>query len=390
MQTGRKQRRCIEQPATTSRPAALCHIVSCIGRDWFSLYNCRMARTLGPEAVKRYITLKTNRIRVLPIAILMPHSSCNCRCVMCDIWKGNNNLQQLTEDDVVCLLEAFDELQTRWVVMSGGEALMNPNLFRLCQMIKAKGLKISILSTGLLLAKYAQQIVDHIDEVIVSLDGSETVHNDIRRVPNAYQKLRQGVQTVKALDPTFPVTGRCVIQKLNFLDWPNIVDAARDIGLDQISFLAADISTEAFNRPTTWDQQRTSDVALDARQLPQLKRVLEQLIAAYSTDFADGYIAESPDKLRRIYHYYAALNGTSEFPPIECNAPWVSAVIEADGTVRPCYFHRPMGNIRDALLPDLLNSVSELKFRETLDMDSDPICRKCVCTLNLRPTVKIV
>lgn len=309
---------------------------------------------------------------------------------MCDIWKGNNNLQQLTEDDVVCLLEAFDELQTRWVVMSGGEALMNPNLFRLCQMIKAKGLKISILSTGLLLAKYAQQIVDHIDEVIVSLDGSETVHNDIRRVPNAYQKLRQGVQTVKALDPTFPVTGRCVIQKLNFLDWPNIVDAARDIGLDQISFLAADISTEAFNRPTTWDQQRTSDVALDARQLPQLKRVLEQLIAAYSTDFADGYIAESPDKLRRIYHYYAALNGTSEFPPIECNAPWVSAVIEADGTVRPCYFHRPMGNIRDALLPDLLNSVSELKFRETLDMDSDPICRKCVCTLNLRPTVKIV
>lgn len=28
-----------------------------------------------------------------------------------------------------------------------------------------------------------------------------------------------------------------------------------------------------------------------------------------------------------------------------CNAPWVSALIETDGTVRPCFFHRSLGNI---------------------------------------------
>jgi MoaA/NifB/PqqE/SkfB family radical SAM enzyme len=256
-------------------------------------------------------------------------------------------------------------------------------------MLRARDLKISILSTGLLLAKYARQVVDMTDEVIVSLDGSESVHDDIRRIPNAYQKLRQGVQAVKALDPTFPITGRCVIQKLNYLDWPNIVDAARDLGLDQISFLAADVSSEAFNRPTSWDENRTSDVALDEEQLPQLKQVLAQLTSGYEADFASGYIAESPEKMKRIYGYYAALNGVSEFPPIECNAPWVSAVIEADGNVRPCYFHRPMGNIREAPLTELLNSSAELNFRQTLDMESNPICRRCVCTLNLRPTVKV-
>ena len=46
---------------------------------------------------KRYRTLQTHRISALPVVILMPHSACNCRCVMCDIWKDNKNLKQLTE-----------------------------------------------------------------------------------------------------------------------------------------------------------------------------------------------------------------------------------------------------------------------------------------------------
>jgi len=53
---------------------------------------------------KRYRTLQTHRITALPIVILMPHSACNCRCVMCDIWKDNKNLKQLTEDDIKDLL----------------------------------------------------------------------------------------------------------------------------------------------------------------------------------------------------------------------------------------------------------------------------------------------
>src|SRR5712692_4562439 len=78
---------------------------------------------------KRYLTLKTHKIYTLPVAVLMPHSACNCRCVMCDIWKGNGNLRQLSEADVRDLLVSLKQLNTRWVVMSGGEALLNPNLF---------------------------------------------------------------------------------------------------------------------------------------------------------------------------------------------------------------------------------------------------------------------
>jgi MoaA/NifB/PqqE/SkfB family radical SAM enzyme len=348
-----------------------------------------MNRTFGLDTFKRYITLKTHRIYALPVAILMPHSSCNCQCVMCDIWQGNGNPQQLTEADVQSLLASLKQLNTQWVVMSGGEALMNPNLFRLCGILRAAGLKITILSTGLLLKKYAEPVIQHTDEVIVSLDGSEAVHNAIRRIPNAYHKLAEGVRAVKQLRPGFPILARCVIQRLNFADWPNIIDAAHQIGLDQISFLPADVSTEAFNRPELWAEERTEEVKLEANQLPQLKAIIELLITNHHSDFTTGYIAESPAKIRRIYDYYAAFHGLSDFPTVRCNAPWVSTVVEADGAVRPCFFHHALGNIRENSLPELLNSPSAIAFRQNLDMDSDPICRKCVCSLNLRPTVKV-
>ncbi|MGH2536251.1 MAG: radical SAM protein [Candidatus Promineifilaceae bacterium] len=349
-----------------------------------------MSAVISLETVKRYATLKHGRIYTLPIAILMPHSSCNCRCVMCDIWRGNANLQQLSEADIRGLLDSFARLGTRWVVLSGGEALMNPNLFRLCALLKANGIrKITILSTGLLLKKHARPVIDGVDEVIVSLDGSQAVHDAIRRIPDAYVKLKAGVQAVKALAPTFPISGRCVIQRLNFADWPHIVAAARDIGLDHISFLAADVSTEAFNRPALWDGERVAEINLEPEQLPQLEAVFEQLVAGRAADFASGYILESPAKLRRIVDYYLALHGRGDFPPVACNAPWVSAVVEADGAVRPCYFHRPMGNIRQRPLADLLNAPEEIAFRRGLDMAADPICRKCVCTLNLRPGASV-
>ncbi len=349
-----------------------------------------MARTFGIEAAKRYLTLKTDKIYALPIVILMPHSGCNCRCVMCDIWKDNGNIQQLTEADVKDLLTSLKMLHTRQVVMSGGEALMNTNLFRLCDLLRAEGMKVTILSTGLLLVRYAQEVVTRTDEVIVSLDGSEAVHNAIRRIPNAYTKLREGVQAVKSLDPKFNISARCVIQAGNFTDWPNIIDAARDIGLDQISFLPADVSTEAFNRPEPWADDQTETVQISSDQLPHLENVIEQLIQDYLSDFETGFIAESPDKIRRIYDYYAALQGESQFPSVRCNAPWVSAVVEADGTVRPCFFHNSIGNIRETPLPSLLNNPTSLTFRQNLDMDDDPICRQCVCSLNLRPTVAVV
>jgi MoaA/NifB/PqqE/SkfB family radical SAM enzyme len=348
-----------------------------------------MKKTFSIDTLKRIYTEKSHRIYSLPIVILMPHSRCNCRCVMCDIWKGNNNVKQLEEKDVEKLLVSLNKFNTKSIVMSGGEALMHPNFFRLCEIIKAHKIKISILSTGLLLKKYAEEIISMTDEVIISLDGSKEVHNRIRNIPNAYEKLKEGVHSIKLLKKNYRITGRSVIQKLNFTDFPNIVDAAKDIGLDQISFLTADVTTDAFNREVLWGEEKVEEIKLSIEDVKLFKEIIESLINSHSKDFERKFIAESPDKIRRFYQYYAAYHGLSDFPEIRCNAPWVSTVIEADGTVRPCFFHHKIGNIHDNNLTDIINSDSSIFFRKNLDMSNDPICKKCVCYLNLSPFAKV-
>lgn len=338
---------------------------------------------------KRYRTLQTHRITALPVVILMPHSACNCRCVMCDIWKDNKNAKQLTEDDITGLLSTFRKLQTKNVVMSGGEALLNTNFFRFCELLQRQGISITLLSTGLLLPKYAEQVVQHVRDVIISLDGDQSTHDRIRNIPDAYRKLADGIQALRAIDSSYRVTGRTVIHKQNYQVWPAIIDAAHEIGLNQVSFLPADVSSQAFNRETPWDEPRQQEVALSNDDLPLLNDIVQKLIINYKADFDNRFIAESPEKLSKIYSYYHAIHGLEPYPFKQCNAPWVSTVIEADGSVRPCFFHSAIGNIRKQALGDILNSGEAVQFRKTLDMDKDETCKRCVCYLNLQPTTSV-
>lgn len=334
---------------------------------------------------KRIRTLQTHRIMALPIVILMPHSACNCRCVMCDIWKDNKNLKQLTENDITGLLQSLRKLGTRQVVMSGGEALLNPNFFRFCEILRKEHIKITLLSTGLSIKKNADNLLQLVNDVIVSMDGDEALHDKIRNIPGAFQKLREGVQHIKSLSPSYPITARTVIHQLNFRNWPSIIDAARECGIDQVSFLPADVSSHAFNREQAWGIERQNEVLIPQEELPALQQVIDRLIQNYSAAFQNRFIAESPEKIQKIYTYYAAFYGLNPFPFKKCNAPWVSTVVEADGTVRPCFFHDPIGNIHNESLRNIVNSNKAINFRKHLDMETNSTCVKCVCYLNLPP-----
>jgi MoaA/NifB/PqqE/SkfB family radical SAM enzyme len=308
---------------------------------------------------------------------------------MCDIWKDNRNLKQLTEKDVESLLSSLRKFGTQEVVMSGGEALLNSNFFRFCEILQKEKIKITLLSTGLTLKKNADRLVQFVNNIIVSLDGNEAVHDHIRNVPGAYHKLKESVQHIKSINPSDRISGRTVIHKLNFRHWPSIIESAKEIGLDQISFLPADVSSHAFNREVLWNETRQHEILLAKEELEELKTVINKLIDHYKADFEHRFIAESPEKLLKIYFYYSAWYGLNPFPYKKCNAPWVSAVIEADGTVRPCFFHHAIGNIRENSLDKILNSNDSVQFRKSLNTDTDSTCVKCVCYLNLSPRASL-
>ena len=126
---------------------------------------------------------------------------------------------------------------------------MHSDLYRLSELLRARDIRVSILSTGLLLKINANKIVRHLDDVIVSLDGPEQVHDQIRRTAGAFSALSEGVREIHCLDPAFPISARCTVQRANCSYLCETVRAARRLGLTSISYLAADLTSEAFNRP---------------------------------------------------------------------------------------------------------------------------------------------
>jgi Fe-coproporphyrin III synthase len=149
--------------------------------------------------------------------------------------------------------------------------------------------------------------------------------------------------------------------------------------------VGVELREEAFNRPGSWEADRRCAVALGLDEVTLLDGEIEALIRDCSVDIRAGFVVESPEKLRRITAHFRAHLGSGAAEAPLCNAPWVSAVIEADGAVRPCFFHPAFGNIHERPLREILNSPNALDFRKRLDVPNNPICRNCVCSLYLPP-----
>jgi MoaA/NifB/PqqE/SkfB family radical SAM enzyme len=316
----------------------------------------------------------------MPIVVIYPHNQCDCHCVMCDIWKIREG-KELSVADLERYIESFRELNVRWVVFTGGEPQKNGNLPVMARMLRDEGIRVTILTAGLLLEAQAEAIAATVDDVIVSLDGPAALHDRIRRVPKAFERLAAGVRELRRLRPTIPVGGRCTIQKLNHRALRATAVAAREVGLNSISFLAADMSSSAFNHDAGKSNDRRELITLDENEVDALAQEIQCLVRDHADDLACGFIVEGPAKLERIVQHFRAVLGQRSPVAPPCNAPWVSAVVEADGEVRPCFFHRSLGNTRNATLLEILNSPQAIQFRKALDIATDPTCRRCVCSL---------
>ena len=88
-----------------------------------------------PEEGTAAVLPRLDPITRLPILILYPHSRCNCRCLMCDIWRDRGR-QEISAAEVAGWLAEWRALGVRRVVLSGGEALLHDHLWDLCALLQ--------------------------------------------------------------------------------------------------------------------------------------------------------------------------------------------------------------------------------------------------------------
>jgi MoaA/NifB/PqqE/SkfB family radical SAM enzyme len=318
----------------------------------------------------------TNRTFVLPLLIFYPTGRCNSRCVSCDWWK-QSGADDLTLDEIAIVADGLPALGTRMVVFSGGEPLLRPEVFDAARLFRARGMTLHLLTSGVLLERCAERVAEQFSRVIVSLDAARAELYERIRGVDALATVGRGVLRLRRLAPTLPLSARATLHRANFRELPRLIDHARSLGLDRISFLPADVSSLGFGRAAA---PGGAALALDADEIDEFEAIVERTIQVYAADFDSGFIAERPDTLRRLPRYYAALRGDEPFPRVACNAPWISVVVEANGSVRPCFFHGSIGNVREAPIASIVGR-NLRAFRASLDMGANPVCVRCVCSL---------
>jgi MoaA/NifB/PqqE/SkfB family radical SAM enzyme len=324
------------------------------------------------------LNLAGDRLAALPLAILYVTDRCNSRCITCDYWQfGQTNLPLAQAGRLAPELRA---LGTQVVLLSGGEPLLHPHWDEVAETLRQAGLRLWLLTAGLSLAKHAARVSELCERVTVSLDGATPETYRAIRGVDAFEAVCKGIRTVVAHG--LPVTLRCTVQRGNYRELPRLVRLARKLGAEQVSFLAVDVSTHvAFARAELYERT----MALGPADLPAFADVLSELERDCAADFASGFIAERPAKLRRLHQYFAALLGQGTFPPVRCNAPRFSSVIGADGHLQPCYFIDGAAQVDGQPLSEALNTPALTALRADIRAGRRAECARCVCSMYKSP-----
>jgi MoaA/NifB/PqqE/SkfB family radical SAM enzyme len=311
----------------------------------------------------------------LPLATLYLSERCNSRCVTCDYWR--NGRADMSLATVKSLLPDLAKLRTQVVLISGGEPLVNAEWAEISQLLRDRGLRLWLLTSGLSLAKHARRVASLFDAITVSMDGADPETYRAIRGVDAFAKVCEGVRAARASGAQLGL--RVTVQRANYRQLPQFVALARELGARQLSFVAVDVANHhAFARHADFG----SDLALQSHDLPVLEQIIADMERDCAADFRGGLIADSPRKLRRIQQYFAAVCGVASFPPVRCNVFDYSAVVAATGRISPCFFiggpPQPPGPPQ---LANALDSNPMVALRERIRAGRRPECARCVCSL---------
>lgn len=334
--------------------------------------------------IPAFLNTVTTRNFSLPIVILYVTAGCNLRCIMCSYRDPLPH--ELTLDELRGLATKLHELGLRHIVYSGGEPLTRRDFPSICEIFRTINAKQSLLTNGLLLYKRYEEIQPFLSEIIISLDGpTGKTHNRIRGL-EAFDQIVKGIQKVLSSTPRPKVSIRTVIQKSNFREIGKMVDLAKSLSVNRISFLAADVLSDAFHRDGAGLVAERGEIMLNADETCEFRNIINEFISKYQTDINNRFVSENPEKLFHLVQYFEALVGKSPFPRNVCNAPMVSTVITSTGELLPCFFLPSVGNIRSASIDKLLNNVELQNTRHEVKEYTLQRCRECVCTLKVSPS----
>lgn len=171
----------------------------------------------------------TGRDRYLFIRIL---EACNADCFMCG-YALSRDRYRFSVDDLRELLPQAHEAGVRFIRFTGGEPLMHRDVVALVAEGARYGMKMSVITNGMLLPRMLDRLADAgLVQVVVSIDGSSAETHDLyRRSPGMFANALEGLRL--AVDRGLVTRVNTVVGPHNYREMPDLQRMLTDLGVQQ-------------------------------------------------------------------------------------------------------------------------------------------------------------
>lgn len=172
-----------------------------------------------------------NHFSFADIAYIELTRACNLKCKHCLNNSGIAMKNQFTLEELTNLICKLSKAGIQEIRFTGGEPLVFKNIVNLIKLANDNGIYTSIGTNGTLITKQVAKDLKQagLKKAVVSIDGTETMHDYIRGVGN-YQKTIEGIQNLK--DNQIEVRVNAVVMHTNLED---IITLAKQMHKNEVS-----------------------------------------------------------------------------------------------------------------------------------------------------------
>lgn len=292
---------------------------------------------------------------------------CNAKCVHCGSDAGRPRDDELDTAEALALVEDLAALGCRSVTLSGGEPLLRADWPLLVRAILENEMRAELITNGLTMEGDAEAVAGAgFWGVTFSVDGPAEVHDELRGVPGALQRLLAGADELAAKGVR--------------------IGAATQIGRRNAAHLAEVHDLLLRHGFLGWQVQLTmpqgraaaqgDSLCLSPSELPELEATLLRLKSRDEKflQIADniGYMGRNEPKLRvgSPLRYWTG-----------CQAGLQVIGLTSDGVVRGCLSLPPQldeGSIRKRPLAEIWLDPEAFAYNRRFDRrDLEGDCRDC-------------
>lgn len=214
---------------------------------------------------------------------------CNLKCRHCfaSVYPEARKVStELTTEEALAIIRQFNDLPVAKVMLTGGEVFVRNDIISIIQTIRETGkqLVIDITTNALLVTESMidELLMNNVDELSISLDGTEEVYHKVRGANTDFNRLLKNIRML--VRKGISVDGIMVLNKLTYEGIDKTVELAASLGLSSFTIANLEVLPHS-NFDYESLKLSNSDLALCLQCIELLKKRYRDKLIIRTTGF---------------------------------------------------------------------------------------------------------